>query len=433
MYECFQLGVSVPALLESRTVATPRRTGPCLAKRTYQAGSVYQKGKNKSAKWDGNVPAYGRFWKDVPEAKPKRITIPLGICRTRSIAERKCMDEINKLKLNSTPYLVQSTSNITFRQQAEVWLQDLQKRRNNPIEQTTIDTRRYALDKWLLPFLGNTHLAELNNPQLKALVDEMAGVLAPSTIRDYTQIVKAVVASAINDDGEEMFPRKWNAEFIDAPPIGKRKQPASDCAGVTDIVFYALGQYRMLYALLAGCGPLRAGEALGLEIGRHISPDFRTFYIRQKAKRGVVQPDLKTKNGEREVDLCSPLATMLREFVGDRKSGLLFQTSTGKQLLRANTLQDSLHPILNYMAHEYGGFNIFRRFHRTHLETAGCPEVLRHFWSGHKQTHFGERYIKLLEKRDWRLQWAERIGLGFELPEADLGRLGRLVEFRKVG
>jgi hypothetical protein len=58
---------------------------------------------------------------------------------------------------------------------------------------------------------------------------------------------------------------------------------------------------------------------------------------------------------------------------------------------------------------------------------------LRHFWSGHKQTHFGERYIKLLEKRDWRLQWAERIGLGFELPEADLGRLGRLVEFRKVG
>jgi hypothetical protein len=107
-----------------------------------------------------------------------------------------------------------------------------------------------------------------------------------------------------------MFPRKWNAEFIDAPPIGKRKQPASDCAGVTDIVFYALGQHRMLYALLAGCGPLRAGEALGLEIGRHISPDFRTFYIRQKAKRGVVQPDLKTKNGEREVDLCSPLATM---------------------------------------------------------------------------------------------------------------------------
>jgi integrase len=344
------------------------------------------------------------------------------------------MGEINARKLNSTEYLAQATSNFTFRRQTEMWLESLRKRRNNPVEQTTIDTRRYALDKWILPLLGNTYLAELKNPQLKALVDKMAGVLAPSTIRDYTQIVKAVVASAINDDGEEMFPRKWNAEFIDAPPIGKQNQPASDCAGVTDIVFYALGQYRVLYALLAGCGPMRAGEALGLEVGKHISADFRTLYIRQKAKRGEIQPYLKTKNGERDVDLCTPLANMLREFVGDRKSGLLFQTSTGKQLLQANTLQDSLHPILNFIAHdEYGGFNIFRRFRRTHLETARCPEVLRHFWSGHNQTHVSERYIKFLQKREWRLQFADKIGLGFELPGADFGATGRLIEFRKVG
>ena len=330
---------------------------------------MYQKGKNKSERWDGNAPAYGRFWKDVPGANRQRITIPLGICRTRSIAERRCMDEINKLQLNSTQHLVQSTSNITFRKQAEIWMQDLRKRRNNPVEQTTIDTRRYALDKWLNPFLGETYLADVNNRLLKELVGKMAGVLAPASIRDYSQIVKAVVASAVDENGEQKFPRKWNSEFIDAPPVENQNQPASDCAGISDIVFYAVGQYRVLYALLAGCGPLRVGEALGLEIGKHVSEDFRTLYIRQKAKRGVVQPYLKTKRGERDVDLCTPLAKMLREFVGDRKSGLLFHTSTGKQLLQANTLQDSLHPILNYMAHEYGGFNIFRRFRRTHLET----------------------------------------------------------------
>ena len=33
--------------------------------------------------------------------------------------------------------------------------------------------------------------------------------LAPATIRDYANIVKGVVASAINEDGEELFPRKW--------------------------------------------------------------------------------------------------------------------------------------------------------------------------------------------------------------------------------
>src|ERR1700720_3279447 len=76
------------------------------------------------------------------------------------------------------------------------------------------------------------------------------------------------------------------------------------------------------------------------------------------------------------------------------------------------------------MAHEYGGFNIFRRFRLTHLETSGCPETLKHFWSGHAQKHVSERYVKLDQNRDFRLHWAEKIGLGFELPGAQLGNLG---------
>ena len=112
---------------------------------------------------------------------------------------------------------------------------------------------------------------------------------------------------------------------------------------------------------------------------------------------------------------------------------MLFRTSPGRQLLQANTLQDSLHPTLNYMAHEYGGFNIFRRFRITHLKTSGCPEFLQNFLSGHSQGHVSERYLKLLQKREFRLEWAERIGLGFELPGTNLGQLGQLVQFRKVG
>ena len=406
-----------------------------MARRTYQAGSVFQKGKSKINKWDPTGTAYGRFWRDVPGARPARVVISLGVCRTRSLAQRKCVDEIEKLHLNSTQHLVEVTSQITFRQQAEMWLKLLATRKRNPVEQTTIDTRRYALDKWIYPALGDTHLADINNLSLKNLVDQLADAsLSPATIRDYSQIVKGVVASAIDENGEEKFPRKWNAEFIDAPLVDKQNQPTTDCQGMSDIAYYAQGQYRILYALLAGCGPMRVGEALGLEIDKHISPDFRTLYIRQKAKRGKIQAHLKTKAGERDIDLCTPLANMLREFVDKRKSGLLFHTTTGKQLLQANTLQDSLHPILNYMAHEYGGFNIFRRFRRTHVETSGCPEALRHFWSGHAQKHVSERYIKLLQKREFRLEWAERIGLGFELPnQANSGQLGQLIEFRKAG
>jgi len=108
---------------------------------------------------------------------------------------------------------------------------------------------------------------------------------------------------------------------------------------------------------------------------------------------------LKTKNGIREVDLCVDLANMLRDFVGDRTTGLLFCTATGRQVLQSNTLRDSLHPVLKSLQHAKGGFNIFRRYRITYLNNSHCPASLRHFWSGHAQKHVSERYIKLLNDR----------------------------------
>ncbi len=342
------------------------------------------------------------------------------------------MEEIERLGINSTQHFIESTNTMTFKRQAELWLKSLANRKRDPVEQTTIDNRRYALDKWLYPSLGEMYLADVNNLALKTLVDKMAASLSTASIRDYSNIVKAVVASALDENGEERFPRKWNEEFIDAPLVKHQRQPSTTCAGMSDILLFARGQYQVLYALLAGCGPLRAGEALGLEIDKHISEDFRTLYIVQKAKRGEIQPYLKTKNGTREVDLCRQLAGMLCEYVGNRRTGLLFHSSTGAQLLQSNALSDSLHPILDYMAHERGGFNIYRRFRLTHLEKSDCPEPLKHFWSGHAPKHVSERYVKLIQDRDFRLMWAERIGLGFELPGAKVGQLGQLLQFRKA-
>jgi hypothetical protein len=385
---------------------------------------VFQKGRSQTDRWDGIAHAYGRFWQDAPDCtSPRRVVIPLGVCRTRSIAERKCAEHIERLGLNSTQHFFQSTSGITLRQQAEQWLKSLAN-----------DNRQYALDKWIYPSLGDTYLAHVNNFSLKQLVEQMAAKLSPASIRDYSNIVKAVVASAIDDNGEEKFPRKWNDEFLDLPTIEGQRQPSTNGEGMAAILRSAGGHYRMLYALLAGCGPLRAGEALGLEIDKHISDDYRTLSIEQKAKRGEIQPYLKTKNGAREVDLCSALAAMLKEFIGARTSGLLFRTSSGAQLLQTNTLRDSLHPVLKKLQHEIGGFNIFRRYRMTHLEKSDCPEALKHLWSGHAPRHVSERYVKLLTDRQYRLQWAERIGLGFELPGSSRnGQLGQLLQFPKAG
>jgi hypothetical protein len=52
----------------------------------------------------------------------------------------------------------------------------------------------------------------------------------------------------------------------------------------------------------------------------------------------------------------------------------------------------------------------------TQLKKSDCLDALQHFWSGHATTHVSERYTKLIEDRDYRLEWAEKIGMGFELP-----------------
>jgi hypothetical protein len=326
-------------------------------RRKYQQGYVFQRNRCKADKWLPEVPAYVQFWRDIPgQPDAKRDVVAIGVCRTRTIAERKAAEKLEQFGINSAQTFIETTSFITFRQQGEIFLKSLSARKRNPLEQTTINARRYYLDKWIYPFLGDRLLADITNRAMKDFVEHMAtNKLSSATIRDYSNIAKAVVASAIDDNGEELFPRKWNEEYIDAPIIDAQRQPTTNSEGMEAILKAAKGQYQVLFALLAGCGPMRAGEALGLEIGKHISSDFRTLHIRQKSKGGVIQPYLKTKNGIRDVDLCTTLAAMLRDFVGARTSGLLFQTSTGSQVHQSNTLRDSLHPALDSMKHVRGG------------------------------------------------------------------------------
>ena len=115
-------------------------------RRKYQQGYVYQKGRRKSDRWLPTEPAYVQFWKDVPGQETlRRLDLALGICQTRTIAERTAAEKLEKLGINSTRHFVEATSNITFRQQGELWLKSLANRKRNPLEQTTIDNRRYAL------------------------------------------------------------------------------------------------------------------------------------------------------------------------------------------------------------------------------------------------------------------------------------------------
>jgi hypothetical protein len=125
----------------------------------------------------------------------------------------------------------------TFRKQAEWWLKHVQTRNRKPVASATASTCESCLDVWLNPHLGEIPLSSINNPEVKQLVANMVVAdLSAKSINNYVQVVKMVVAFALNENGEELYPRKWNHEFLDLPEVKNQKRPAFTSEVINGII-----------------------------------------------------------------------------------------------------------------------------------------------------------------------------------------------------
>jgi integrase len=321
--------------------------------------------------------------------------------------------------------VVQPEAVWTFSEQASCWLTSARTRQRKPVAPSTLEDWERILKNWLNPHLGALPLSEVNNGAMKKLVAVMfkAG-LSAKTIETYTGVAKMVVGSAVNSEGEQLYPRKWNHEFIDLPIVEQSKQntPSFSSEVMTGLASWEKPRERMLF-ILCGAAGLRIGEALGLELDKHISSDFRTISIRQKARHCKIELRLKTASGERDVDLHPTIGSLLAAYVGDRKSGFLFASRNGKPLASSNVIRRHLHPALkklNYVNPHTGthkaGNHAFRRFRNTFLRNkAACPEGLRNFWMGHAANSMDDLYDKIKDDVHFRREWAEKCGFGFEI------------------
>jgi integrase len=315
---------------------------------------------------------------------------------------------------------------ITFREQAKQWFNHVQNRKRKPIALSTLELWGGCLNNWINPNIGDLPLSEVNNAVLKSLVTKMVeGGLSPKSIDTYSQVVKMVVASVVNDEGEEIYPRKWNNEFIDMPIVEEEKQntPTFSTEVMTGLALWKKKRERMIF-ILCGAAGLRIGEALGIEIDKHISPDFLTIFVKQKVHHGRVEQRLKTSNGFRQVDLHPAIAVLLKEFVGDRATGFLFCTRIGKPVSPSNIIRRHLHKALKelnyvnpYTGTHKAGNHAFRRFRNTYLKNyTDCPKGLYDYWLGHAGKDMSDLYDKIREDVPFRKVWAEKSGFGFELP-----------------
>lgn len=405
--------------------ATPRKRhkrGKSMSRRRGQTGSISINGKWWTV----------RFWMDKP-GQEQRIYMREKICPISgpgvlkaSARERKAKEIIAASGADKEETLKETLSSvfgITFHQQAESWLSVMKKRKAAP---STLYNWKNCLDTWILPAdIGGTLFRDLPLVSIKKtvsqeLLDQMVvGGLSPKSIENYFQVVKMVFSSCVNEDGEEIYPRNWKKMGLVVPKVIKKKQ-RRPCFTLEVMNYLANSQtikpqMRMLF-ILCGASGLRIGEALGIRVEKILDGGTRII-IDENAWHGEIHDYLKTENGEREIDLPENVAKLLVEFIGDRKSGLLFRTRNGKQLSQSNILRRHLHPALEEVGFEKSGNHAFRRFRDTFLRNrTNCPEGVLHFWLGWGNEGMSGHYDQIKNDVAFRKDVVNRCGVGFKVP-----------------
>src|SRR6267154_459528 len=222
-------------------------------------------------------------------------------------------------------------------------------------------------------------------------------------------VVKFIVASAVDEEGDQIHPRVWNYEFMQLPLVVKEKQnrPTITEAEISAMLTTLKGRDAVLVALVAGTG-LRIGEALAIRTD-DFDPLCRVLQVRRSVWRRHEQAP-KTLNAIRPVDIPESLAQVLCGYIKGRK-GHLFTTRAGRLLDSRNVLD------VLQQAGRQGGYHAFRRFRFAVLRKAGAPDDLIKLWLGHSQNLIDLYAAHLRYDETYRREWCEKAGLVFELGE----------------
>ena len=393
-----------------------------------------QKSMSRRSGQNGTVVIAGNWyrvrWRMDVEGQEKRINMsekvaPVVFGRNgepkppSADVERKAREIVEKSGANSEQRFNRVVlGEVSFRDQAKTYVRWATTRDREPIKDSS--SIEVALNKWILPAIGDSPLGNVHNITVKPLVTKMKQSLSARTVNKYVEYIEQVVASLKDGKtGEPVHPRKWDPKEMDLPVIKSKEQrrPALNLNAVNKLVSESEGDEQALYVLLAATG-MRISEALALE-SKHFVNSCRTIQVYQQVDRDHprIVKYLKTDAGFREVDLCTATGEYLRAFANHR-DGLLFETRNGTPYLHNNLEQRWLTPRLEAMGiDERGmGFHAFRRFRKTWLRGKRVQEDINNFWMGHAPNTMSETYSRLDLELDLRLAEAESIGVGFTVP-----------------
>jgi integrase len=339
--------------------ATPirqQRKGRSMSKRSGQSGSVRVVG----SKW------YGRYWRDVPgKEKREHAHVILGekSSMTKPEARRKLKEVIEAEGVNKPQHLERALKPaVTFSSIADAW-----EAKRLPLLYASaqfITPRR--LRSHVRPFFGNIAVEEIRTGTVNDWIRSLtAKGLKPKTIHNLWKDFRAIV----NWHRKQMDEAKvtW---YPDLPQLPDNEQRWFTQAEIKQIVDAATGHYKVLFHL-AGYTGLRSGELVGLRV-EDLKLDHGVIEVRRAVWNGI-EGETKTKRGRRNVFIDSATIRLLRDFLGGRQCGRLFQSRVGTPLENRDICRRILTPLCKKIGINPGGMHAFRHGRVSHMQASMMP------------------------------------------------------------
>jgi integrase len=274
-----------------------------------------------------------------------------------------------------------------------------------------------ALRKHILPALGDLPLDMVDERRVQEFITRLKTTvferrakdghltkrykLSRSTIHNYVKVVKRVV-------GKKVW-MSWDLK------LGKPEAPKQRFfteRQMLDIIDCAAGLWKTFFTVLGGTG-MRIGELCGLDV---VDLDLANcvIYVRRSylTVSNSVLPT-KTVKGTREIDIDAGLAQLLKEHIGERTSGLVFQSAWGTPWRAGNIIKRVLNPILDQLGIPRGGkvTHAFRHGRVMVLRKNNVPGDLQRQWIGHSSLTMTDQYSHIDEDLDYRRKYAGQLGL----------------------
>jgi len=382
-----------------------------------------------------------RFYVDLSgQEKRQRKSVPIGPCigkdkLTKPEAVRLGAELVASLGVNTKEHLGRATNVspiVTFRQRVD-WCRKYHKAWTDG-KPGPVRTMESQLTKHILPRFGSLPLDAVDETAVQEFVADLKRAtferrkpkgkdrkLVGSVVNTY-KLSRKTILNIVGVVKLVLGKKVWMTWDLD---LGRPEDPLQRYfteEQLKQIIETADGQYRILFALLAGTG-MRIGEAAGLHID-DLDLDNAVIYVRRAVWNGrELAP--KTKNSIRTIDIDTALADLLRQHLGNRKAGRVFEARNGSPISGNNVLKRVLHPLLERLGIPKAGLHAFRHSRVTMLRKRVTPEDLQKQWIGHSSLRTTDRYSHTDQELEYRRVAARNAGLSFVVgpngPKTEVG------------